>query len=75
MSPCVKVYPSYVLSAVNRLLLGLNQLVPPAAPASECPDVLYAAFPSRARRHSTSCIILLSNKTCSHRPLFQLLGM
>lgn len=40
-------YPSYALSAVNRQLLGLNQLVLPVAPASECPDVLYAAFPSK----------------------------
>jgi hypothetical protein len=45
-----QVYPSYALSAVNRQLLGLNQLVLPVAPASECPDVLYAAFPSKARR-------------------------
>jgi WD repeat-containing protein 59 len=45
-----QVCPSYVLSAVNRQLLGLNQVVLPVAPASECPDVLYAAFPSKARR-------------------------
>jgi hypothetical protein len=45
-----QVCPSYALSAVNRQLLELNQLVLPVAPASECPDVLYAAFPSKARR-------------------------
>ena len=45
-----QVYPSYALSAVNRRPLGLNRLVLPVAPASECPDVLRAAFPSKARR-------------------------
>jgi hypothetical protein len=45
-----QVYPSYALSAVDRQLLGLNQPVLPVAPASECLDVLYAAFPSKARR-------------------------
>ena len=44
-----QVYLSYALNAVNRQLLELNQLVLPVAPASECPDVLYAAFPSKAR--------------------------
>jgi len=44
-----QVYLSYALNAVNRQLLGLNQLVLPVAPASECPDVLYADFPSKAR--------------------------
>ena len=45
-----QVYPSYALSAVDPQLLGLNQLVLPVARASECPDVLYAVFPSKARR-------------------------
>jgi hypothetical protein len=45
-----QVYPSYALSAVNRQPLGLNRLVLPVAHASECPNVLYAAFPSKARR-------------------------
>jgi len=33
---------------VNRQLLVLNQLALPVAPVSECPDVLYAAFQSKA---------------------------
>lgn len=45
----VQVYPSCVLSAINRRLLVLNRLALPVAPVSECPDALYAAFPSKAR--------------------------
>ena len=45
-----QVYPSYALNAVGPQLLGLNQLVLPVAPASECPDVLYDAWPSKTCR-------------------------
>jgi hypothetical protein len=49
-----QVYPSCALSAVNRQLLLLNRLALPVALVSECPDALYAAFPSKA-----CCIILV----------------
>jgi hypothetical protein len=42
-------YLSYAPSAVSRRLLGLNRLALHVARVSECPDVLYAGFPSKAR--------------------------
>jgi hypothetical protein len=69
-----QVYPSYALSAVDLQPLKPNQPVLPVARASECPDVLCAVFPSKARRVIPRPVFFFLTKHAL-RPLLQLLGM
>jgi hypothetical protein len=46
-------------SAVNRRLLGPNHHALPVGLVSACPDALYAAFPSKARRLSLPSRVVL----------------
>jgi len=57
-------------SAVNQRLLGPNHHVLPVGRVSACPDVLYAAFPSKARRLPlpSRVILLLRNSLFQASP-------
>lgn len=69
-------YLSCAPSAVSRQLLGLNRLALHVARVSECPDVLYAGFPSKARLLISSVPAAFSlTQEPFLRSLLPLLGM